>query len=144
MSNDTQTMSVQVREGRLRAAPSFLGRSLAVVHYGDRVTVLERKGAWVRAAAPGGGPAGWIHGSALTEKRIVLQAGAQDVEQAATTDELALAGKGFNRRVEERYRAAHPGLDFSWIDRMETYGASAEEVRRFLEEGGLSPKQGGL
>jgi hypothetical protein len=104
--------------------------------------VLEVKGAWARVAA--GSDAGWIHDSALTEKEIVLQAGASDVERAATTDELALAGKGFNSRVEERFRADHPGLDFSWVDRMAAFRASAGEVKRFLEEGGLSPKGGAL
>ena len=74
----------------------------------------------------------------------MLQAGAEDVERAATTDELALAGKGFNSQVEERYRSDHPELDFTWIDRMETFGASAEEVRRFLDEGRLRPQGGAL
>jgi hypothetical protein len=80
----------------------------------------------------------------LSEKKIVLQAGAEDVQRAATTDELALAGKGFNSRVEERFRAEHPGLDFTWIDRMETFEASPEQVRSFLQEGRLSPRGGAL
>jgi hypothetical protein len=135
-------MSVQVKEGRLRAAPSFLGRIVGSVQYADRVRILAWKGAWARVAA--GDAQGWIHKSALTEKEIVLQAGAEDVERAATTDELALAGKGFNSQVEERYRTEHPELDFTWIDRMETFGASAEEVRRFLKKGKLRPRGGVL
>jgi hypothetical protein len=135
-------MSVQVKEGRLRAAPSFLGRIVGSVQYADRVRVLTWKGAWARVAA--GSIQGWIHKSALTEKEIVFQAGAEDVERTATTDELALAGKGFNSQVEERYRTEHPELDFTWIDRMENFDASAEEVRRFLEDGKLRPRGGVL
>ncbi len=142
MTSENAAMSVQVKEGRLRAAPSFLGSSVGSVSYGDRVRVLEQRGAWLRVAA--GARQGWIHRSALTEKTIVLQAGAEDVKRAATTDELALAGKGFSRQVEDRFRAAHPGLDFSWIDRMETFTASADEVRRFLQEGALFPEGGAL
>jgi hypothetical protein len=140
MCADNAFRSIQIKDGRLRAAPSFLGGIVGSVRYGDRVRVLEHRGAWARVAV--GSESGWIHDSALTEKEIVLQAGAKDVERAATTDELALAGKGFNSQVEERFRADHPGLDFSWVDRMETFRASADEVRRFLEEGGLSPKGG--
>ncbi|MGD8367185.1 MAG: SH3 domain-containing protein [Desulfobacterales bacterium] len=142
MCADNAFRSIQIKDGRLRAAPSFLGGIVGSVRYGDRVRVLERKGAWSRVAV--GSNAGWIHDSALTEKEIVLRAGAADVERAATTDELALAGKGFNSQVEERFRADHPGLDFSWVDRMETFRSSADEVRRFLKEGGLSPKGGVL
>ena len=142
MCADNAFMSIQIKDGRLRAAPSFLGQILGSVRYGDRARVLERRGAWTRIAV--GSNTGWIHNSALTEKKIVLQAGAADVERAATTDELALAGKGFNSQVENRFRADHPGLEFSWVDRMETFRASAEEVRRFLQEGGLSPKRGVL
>jgi hypothetical protein len=142
MCADNAFMSIQIKDGRLRAAPSFLGQIVGSVRYGDRGRVLERRGAWTRIAV--GTKTGWIHSSALTEKKIVLQAGAADVERAATTDELALAGKGFNSQVEERFRADHPNLDFSWVDRMAAFRVSADEVRRFLQEGGLSPKGGVL
>jgi hypothetical protein len=52
-----------------------------------------------RRLAAGAGPVrktGWLHQSALTKKTISMKAGGQDVATAASGDELALAGKGFN------------------------------------------------
>ena len=141
MAAPPTNMSVQIRKGSLRAAPSFLGKITGPVGYGDRVTVLEEKGAWRRVAAPSG-DRGWIHLSALTEKRIVLQAGGADVQTSARADEVALAGKGFSEQVETAYRRRNPQLKYAWLDRMEGYAVSAEEMAAFLRDGGLDPKGG--
>jgi len=130
-------MNVQVREGQLRGTPSFLGKIVADVPYGARVGVVERKGDWVRVGLPTGTEEGWIHASALTEKSLRMAAGADDVDAAATGDELALAGKGFNQQVEQQFRAENPNMDFTWVDRMETWKVSAGELAEFLREGDL-------
>ena len=135
-------MSVQVKTGELRLAPSFLGKIVARLYYGDRIYVIEEKGTWRRVGLSAGAAEGWIHASALTPKKIILQAGAKDVEIAASSDELALAGKGFNQQVESEFRAKNPNLDFTWVDKMETYVVSEEEMKQFLEKGGLSPEGG--
>lgn len=129
-------MSIQVREGQLREQPSFLGRVVAGVEYGDRVTVQETRGPWKRVEAREA--EGWIHESALTRKRIVLEAGDEDVGPAAARDEIALAGRGFTEDVEREYRNQHQELNFSRVDRMEREGGlMVEEIVRFLREGGL-------
>jgi hypothetical protein len=135
-------MSVQVKTGQLRAAPSFLGKIVATVSYGDRVGVKEEKGAWSRVGLPGGGIEGWIHTSALTPKKIVLKAGASDVSRTASSEEIALAGKGFNEQVEGEFKAKNPDLDFTWVNRMEKIVVTQEEMQRFLKEGEVSPKGG--
>ena len=135
-------MSVQIRQGELRATPSFLGKIVARLSYGDRVYIFEDKGFWSKVGLSQGAAEGWIHSSALTTKKIVLRAGAEDVETAASSDELALAGKGFNQQVESEFRAKNPNLDFTWIDKMETYVVSEEEMKQFLKEGSLSPEGG--
>lgn len=132
-------MSVQVREGQLRATPSFLGKVVANVPYGVRMGVEGRQGDWVRVSGPA---TGWIHSSALTEKNIQMEAGAADVSAAATGDELALAGKGFNRQVEQQFRSDNPEMDFTWVDRMETWEMSAGEMAKFLREGELMAEGG--
>ena len=135
-------MSVQVKDGKLRAAPSFLGKIVATVSYGDRVELKEEKGAWSRVGFTGGGAEGWIHTSALTRKKIILKAGASDVSQTASSEEIALAGKGFNKQVEGEFKTKNPNLDFTWVDRMEKIVVSQEQMQRFLKEGELSPKGG--
>lgn len=135
----TKMMSVQVKTGHLRATPSFLGKILMTVSYGERVEVREEKGAWSLVRFPGTTGEGWIHASALTSKKIVLRAGASDVSQTATSDEIALAGKGFNKQVEVEFKAKNPNLDFAWIDRMELMVVTQEQMQQFLNEGELFP-----
>ena len=140
----TQTlMSIQIKRGEIRGAPSFLGKIVARLSYGDRVEKLSRQGDWMRVSLPGHSKQGWIHESALTAKKIVLTPGEADVQQAATSDEIALAGKGFNQQVENEFKAQHPGIDYTWIDKMEQMVVSQDEMMAFLETGGLL-SQGGV
>ena len=136
-------MSVQVKQGQVRATPSFLGKILATLSYGDRVEVLEDKGGWIRIVPPGKGSPGWMHSSALSEKRIVLKAGKKEAEVAASSGELALAGKGFNADVEAEFKRKHKEIDFTWIDRMQTIKVPQEKISAFLREGDLDPVKGG-
>ncbi len=135
-------MSVQVKKGQIRLTPSFLGRIVALLSYGDRVYVLEQKGSWTKVGLSKGISDGWIHSSALTRKKIILKAGAQDVQTAASSDELALAGKGFNQQVESEFRAKNPNLDFTWVDRMEKFVVSEKQMKKFLKKGEVFPKGG--
>ncbi len=139
----TKAMSVQVRKGELRATPGFLGKIVATLSYGDRVEVLEQRKPWIRVSPAGKTVAGWMHSSALSEKRIVLKAGARDTQAAASGGELALAGKGFNADVEAEFKAKNRNLDFSAIDRMQATEVSQDRILSFLREGGLPSGEGG-
>ena len=136
------TMSVQVKNGQIRGTPSFLGQVVAPLNYGDKVQVLETRNEWSKVTGPGG-QTGWIHGSALTKKKIVMNAGAQDVQTGASGDELALASKGFNSDVEADFKAKNKTIDFVWVDKMEKMKVSSEQMREFLREGGVKPSEGG-
>jgi SH3-like domain-containing protein len=138
-----KSMSVQVRQGQVRATPSFLGKVVATLSYGDRVEALEDKDGWVRIAPPGNKSQGWIHSSALTEKRIVLKAGKKEEEIAASGGELALAGKGFNADVEAEFKARNKDVDFTWVDKMQAMKVPPERIRAFLQEGDLASGKGG-
>lgn len=139
---EPKMMSVQVKNGEVRSTPSFLGRIVARLSYGDRVYFRGAKGSWTRVGLPGSSTEGWIHASALTPKKIVLKAGTSDVQTSASSDELALAGKGFNKQVETEFRNKNPNLDFSWIDRMEKFVVSQQQMEQFLKAGDLSPEGG--
>jgi len=135
-------MSVQVKKGDVRATPQFLGKIVSSLAYGDRVEVLESRESWFRVAPEGKGAAGWMHSSALSEKKIVLKAGANDAQVAASGGELALAGKGFNADVEAEFKARNRNLDFSVIDRMQAVDIPQEKIALFLKEGGLASEGG--
>jgi hypothetical protein len=135
-----QRMSVQVQDGKLRADPSFLGKIIGTVAYGDSVTVIRQQDPWFFVSTRTGQLTGWIHSSALTEKEIVLRAGDANVQKTASQREIALAGKGFNPEVEKEYKLRNPNLNFESIDRMERIIVSDEEIRQFMTEGKLSPE----
>lgn len=138
-----KAMSVQVKQGQVRATPSFLGKVVVTLAYGDRVETLEDKDGWIKVMPPKNASPGWMHSSALTEKKIVLKAGKKEEEVAASTGELALAGKGFNADVEAEFKARNKGIDFTWIDRMQAMMVPPNRIPAFLKEGGLTPAEGG-
>jgi len=135
-------MTVQVREGQLRQTPSFLGKIVGRVSYGEQVMVEGEKAGWSQVRLLNG-KMGWIHDSALTEEKLVVQAGKGNVGTGASSDELALAGKGFNSDIEAEFKKRNQDIDFTWIDRMEKIVVTPEETIVFFREGGVTPTQGG-
>jgi SH3-like domain-containing protein len=136
-------MSIQVRQGQLRSAPSYLSRVVSTLNYTDRVTVLEDKGAWLRVRPEAGGAEGWMHEASLTKKRLKLAAGAEDATTTVSSEEQALAGKGFNSDVESKFKERNADIDFSWVDKMEKIKIPAKEITKFLESGDVKPTEGG-
>ncbi len=138
-----KTMSVQIKEGQVRSTPSFLGTIVAKLSYGDRVEVVQDQGTWKKVAVRGGAQ-GWMHASALTTKSIVLKAGAGNVQTSATSGEIALAGKGFSEEVEKQYKKLNSNLDYAWVDRMERFQVTPEQMQAFLKQGSVVPAEGGV
>ncbi len=142
---DTQLMSVTVKQTQVRATASYLGKILGLLSYGDKVTVFDQpadapKG-WLKVSGPGGKLTGWVNLSALTTKEIVLKSGTGAVSQTASSGDVALAGKGFNADVEAKYKEDQK-LDYTWVDTMEAYQVTQQQVSIFLSQGGLT-EQGG-
>ena len=130
-----KAMSVQVKKCQLRNQPTFLGKVVTNLEYGDRVEVAREKDSWF-TVTPSGKNGGWVHVSALSKKEIILNPESKDIEEAASNDEIALAGKGFNKQVEDKYRQ-DKNLDFSWIDKMETIVVSQIDIDNFVGRGGM-------
>ena len=143
LAGEQNKMSVQVKEGAVRSSPSFLAKIIAKLDYGDQVVVKEEKSAWSKIELTGVYSQGWIHSSALSIKKIIVNPGDADVDQAASDDELTLAGRGFNQEVEQKFKSQNPDVDFTWIDRMEKMVVSQDQIQNFIQSGGLNP-QGGM
>ena len=137
-----KTMSVQVKKCQLRNKPSFLGKIVINLKYADQVTVKQEDKNWYEVVPVNNKNGGWVHVSALSTKKIVLQDGSKDVENAASSDELALAGKGFNEQVENDFKKKNKNADFTWVDKMEKIVISSKEMQTFLKEGGLNVEGG--
>jgi SH3-like domain-containing protein len=131
----TAPMSVQVRNCKVRATPSQLGSVVATVDYGAVVQAGALQNGWYPVTTADG-KTGWLHESALSKKPIVMRAGATDAATGVSSDEVALAGKGFNEQVEAKMKADGK-LDYTWVDRMSAFKVDANEISRFLTEGHL-------
>jgi hypothetical protein len=134
------TLFVGVKTGQLRATPTPFGKILATPRYGESVEKLAAEGAWLRVRY--GSQEGWLHNALLAGRVEGLSAGQATVDSGASSEELALAGKGFNAQVEEAYRRNNSHLDFATVDRMEKLVVAQERMTRFLNEGGVVPEGG--
>jgi len=133
-------MSVQVRKADIRETPSFLGKVVVSLAYGDKVAIQSENGAWLQVSVAG--QSGWVHNSALTKKDIVMKSGA-GAQTSASSGEMALAGKGFNSDVEAQFKAGHKDIDFTWVDKMEKIKIPAAQIQEFVKDGQLNA-QGGV
>lgn len=136
----TSDLSVQVRKAEVRGSPSFLGAVVNSLAYADRVTPIEKKGDWTRVSR-NGATLGWVHNQSLSSKRIVLKGG-EVAKTGASSDEVALASKGFTEEVEKEYKARNADIDFAPIDRMEKITVSPEKAAKFLKAGDVIPAAG--
>ncbi len=137
-----EVLSVQVKQAQLRSTPYFLGSVKAVLAYGDKVELIEDRGAWKMVAIRKS--TGWMHVSALTTKRIVLQAGKADVKTGATSNELALAGKGFNAKVEAEFKRKNQDIDYAKVDKMEALAIKPTQMETFLKQGQVNLPKGSV
>ncbi len=67
----------------------------------------------------------------------------KQVKSAASAEEVALAGKGFNKQVEEKYKANNPSVNFIAVDRMLKLKVTPRQLKSFLEKGKLGEFGGG-
>ncbi len=138
-----KTMSVQVRKGQLRSAPSYLSRVITALDYTTKVDVLEEKGTWMRVKQQEGDAEGWMNASALTKKKLKLASGDQDATTAVSSEEQALAGKGFNSDVEAKFKEQNSEIDFTWVDKMEKMTIPTPTIVEFLKTGNVKAAEGG-
>jgi hypothetical protein len=122
--------------------PDFAGTPVAPVPEGAAVNVLEQKGDWYKVEYQG--KSGWINRQAFpatsTGPKFSLGGllGLAPVKETSS-DEAALAGKGFTPEVESSYKAKHPEMKFAEVDKVEAYKVDPAKLQAFIKEGGLTP-----
>lgn len=138
-------MTVQVKAAPVRETPSFLGKPLGTLNYGDSVVVTEKPGDWLKVKVENPALVGWMHKSALTTKKIAVTSGKGDAGVKASSEELAMAGRGFDSEIEKEYRSKHADLAsaYALVDKVEkTAAVTPERVSAFLSEGGVQSTEG--
>lgn len=126
---------VQVKATKLRQEPKMWAKGLADLSYGDKLSTIEQKDGWVKGKAKGA--SGYVHESAVTSKKIAFGTSKGSVPVEVASTDVVLAGKGFNKELEEGVRRSNPGLDFKTVDSIERMKVSPDEVRSFITSGKL-------
>jgi len=130
-----ETVRVATKENAVRESCRFLAPIKNKVQYGDELEVISKEGDWIKVKLKN--VKGCIHKNAVTDKAVALS----DVStkgHTASSDEVALAGKGFNPEVEKSYKGKHPELDFNAVNSIEAYSVQDEPLRLFIKAGGLN------
>lgn len=134
LSLSSEELSVQVKQATLRSKPSFLGKKIVNIPYATRLTVLSRKGAWIKVKYDAGKEA-WVHKTATTKEKLKLVSGSKNT--TVTDREQAIAGKGYNEQVEKEYKKKS-SYNYKAVDHMQkSWNIPDDALEKFIKEGGL-------
>jgi uncharacterized protein YgiM (DUF1202 family) len=131
-----ETLVVKVKTTNLRKEPAFYAATIAALKAGETVEKVAEQDGWYKVRT-GKGIEGWVHASAVSAKSFDLMALGKTTKTGASAEEVALASKGFNKQVEDAYKAKHADADFAAVDRMLRMKVNPEQLKRFLERGKL-------
>ena len=132
---------VVTREAAVRKDMRFFAPVVIRAPYGNQLQSIERRGDWLKVSYKG--KQGWIHVSAVQEQKVKLSTLAGGRAAESTRDEVALAGKGFTPEVEKAFQAKNPAMNFSAVDRIESFGVTDDELQAFIRTGNLREEGGG-
>ncbi len=127
---------VITKENAIRKDCKFFSSVKAKVKYEDDLEILSQEGDWFKVKF--GKTKGCIHKSAIEKKEFSLAGLLGSSSEDTSSDEVALAGKGFNPQVESSYKKKHPDLNFGLVDEIEGYTVSDKRLKSFIKKGGLT------
>jgi hypothetical protein len=137
-----ETITVKVKTTSVRRDPKFYAASLATIQAGTALQKLAVKNGWFQVKTKDG-VTGWVHSSAIDTRKFNLTALDGSPNTQASSGEVALAAKGFNKRVEDSYRAKNGAANYAGVDKMEKITVLAAEIEEFLKQGKLGEFGGG-
>lgn len=125
-----ETMFVTVKEIQVRSAPSFLGKVITVLQYTDEVEITGESRGWY-IISNDLVDEGWLPVSAVTTDPLALKKSDKSISNQVSSDAVSLAGKGFNSEMEAAFKDS-TGLDYTWIDQMESEEYDLNSVMEFI------------
>lgn len=132
-----ETLIVKVQSTYVRQEPKFYSPPVATLRAGESVTQISSQAGWFKVKTSKG-IEGWIHSQAVQTGKFTVAAMDKSLKTSATADEVALAGKGFNKQVEDEYKSRNKGMNFDEVERMLKIKVAPDELRRFLMAGRLA------
>jgi len=136
-----ETLIVKVQSTGLRKTPKFYAPVLWNLRAGERIEKINGQDGWLQVRTTSG-VIGWVHSSAVQVQKFDLLAMDKSLKTQASASEVALAGKGFNKQVEENYRTEHRDLSYVWVDKMMLVKVPASQVEEFMRQGKLGEFRG--
>lgn len=125
------TITVLVQQTALRKRPQSYSPSVGTARLGQKFESSGLEAGFHKT------PSGYIHSSAVTERKVKLGS-ADSVGGSASSEEVTLAGKGFNAQVEKSYGDKNPSaVNFAAVNAMERRSVAEAELFAFLRAGGL-------
>ena len=119
----------------LKAKPSASSKNLGSIEYASAVYVMDTQKNWSYVCLiEDNSVQGWVPSTSLTTKKIKEKSKAA----SANADEIALAGKGWNKTIEANYSQEYE-LDFTEVDYVESFCLSDDydQILTFEEDGWL-------
>jgi hypothetical protein len=137
-----EVMYVKVAKTRLLSRASAFSKTKATLKYRTKVTVLVKKGAYFKVRTKQG--TGYLPKRSLLVKKPRYSSRLKG--KYVSSDEVALATKGFNEQVESDYKHQHRDLPYAELDQLEkdtTYKDVTKTFRSFRKKGKLGEYQEG-
>ena len=129
------TVYVSVKSTSLKSGAGFFSKKSGTVSYGDQMTVLESNSKKSRVRLSSNpSVSGWISNGNLTSKKITKSSSSS---VNASSNELALAGKGFSEEAEKAFKSSNGNLNYAEVDEIEKNTVSDSELSAFISEGHL-------
>jgi hypothetical protein len=138
-SSADDSLSVQVKETKLRSAPRQWASSISSLQYGDTIVPIKIENDWVEGIADSK-KKGFVHISAMSSKKVILSSG-KVPKGTVNASDVVLAGKGFSKATEDEYAKINSGSNFQAVNVVETLKVPESELLAFLKDGQLA--QGG-
>lgn len=131
-------VTVTSKQGSVKVKADHMSKNVEVVVYGDKLKITTKENDWYQVTTPSG-KTGWIHESATTTKKISIERDAKVDDSSSSHDEVALAGKGFNKQVEQAYVKDNPNLQraFQQVNQIEALKVPVAQLSAFIKQGQL-------
>ncbi|MGQ9655909.1 MAG: SH3 domain-containing protein [Thermodesulfobacteriota bacterium] len=141
-STHGQALRVSLDHQLLYSSPDFASPPVGRVPLGSLVNLVQQEGDWMQVEHQG--TVGWIHRTSLSQPgtggpRTPLIDVPSPVRTTTSSDEVALAGKGFTPEVEAGYRQRYPKMKYDLVDKVEAFQVDEGRLQSFIREGGLKP-----
>jgi len=132
---------VKVQTTKLRNGPRYFAQAFLTLSAGAKLEKVSESEGWIQVKTASG-LVGWIHSSAIEIPKFNLLAMNKDMKTQASASEVVLAGKGFNKQVEDSYRAKHGEANFTGVEAMLQIKINLTQVEDFLTKGKLGEFRG--